>query len=550
MLERLASSLTALVVLALCGAARAAPSSTNSDGATVFLGTITLSQSRTLSHPDALTQAALQTKQYFLQSARGLAQPLEITATASQHDAPDIISYFVQTYNGVPVEGTYALAVSRGNVLRYARQRFLSVATPVDTTEQITVRQAEAQAIHVMQQNAASATLSENDTSTRAVLVQDSGVNLAWKVYIATRFPWEMRAVYIDAHDGHYLTSKKLSHEKVAGTVNFAVEPGCVGDVPVPTPMPEVRWVSGSYTDANGEFSKRGSVRQAQITLESRYFVETDESKKLAGPWTYALAALPADNELSVAGAPLDQIDPFYHAQRVRAWMRAHIAKANMQTAWGNTKVKLHVNLPDTCNAYYDGTLNFFSEGDGCLNTGRTGAIVYHEYGHGIHDHSTPSRTGMEMDGQVSEGIADYVAATLTDNPNMRGIFSCQDNFRSCANTLSYCDDGCDFDPWAEAHDAGQVICAVWWEIRTQMMTRYGTNMGKNVSDTLFLKFLTHVGDMDSAYAAAIASDEDKDGNPRNGTKHSCEINQAFSSSMPGAKPHFPNLRGMVPCVP
>lgn len=519
------------------------------DGSATFLGRLPLAVDSHFAHADASVVAPMQAAQYFQNIAGPRAQGLELAPTATQERGQDVTTYFVQTVHGVPVEGTYAMAVVQNNTLHYARH-YLIDAPSIDTVERVAAATAEATAVATMAASAKRAFRQAGSISRLAVVFVNGAAKLAWKINVSTESPWALRAVFVDAHDGSYLTYKKLSRDDVAGSVNFDIEPACVGDEPVSTPMPHIMWNGEDYTDVDGKFAATGAVPAAKVTLESPYVDLTNDSGDLAGPWSLRLADAPADNEMSISDAPLDQVDAFYHVHRVRAWLRSHVDGTNSQTKWSDKKLSLRVNIQDTCNAYYDGGLNFFSAGDGCLNTGRTAGIIYHEYGHGIHDHSAPPGSGGEMDGQVSEGIADYIAASITGNPNMRGIFSCHDNFRSCVNTLTYCEDGCDMDAYSEVHDAGQVICAVWWEIHEQLVARYGETKGTDKSDRLHLKFLTHVGNMYSAYAAAIAADDDKDNDPSNGTTHSCEINKAFSNTAKGAKAHFPGLKGMVPCNP
>ena len=48
-------------------------------------------------------------------------------------------------------------------------------------------------------------------------------------------------------------------------------------------------------------------------------------------------------------------------------------------------KITSTVNINDSCNAYYDGNVNFFQKGGGCNNTGRIADVNYHEWGHGVH---------------------------------------------------------------------------------------------------------------------------------------------------------------------
>ena len=91
-------------------------------------------------------------------------------------------------------------------------------------------------------------------------------------------------------------------------------------------------------------------------------------------------------------------------------------------------RVSVRVNIEDVCNAFSDGTrINFFKSGSGCENTARTTDVVYHEYGHSIHYHSYVNDIGLPAtppDGAVSEGISDYIAATITGDPAMgRGFF-------------------------------------------------------------------------------------------------------------------------------
>jgi hypothetical protein len=381
-------------------------------------------------------------------------------------------------------------------------------------------------------------------------IVFDNGqAKLVWAVQVLTERPWELREIYVDAHNGDYLSYEQLSHNDVEGHVNFKVETDCVGGPTEELPVPYVKWNGADYTDSEGAFTTTKDIATAKVSLESPYFRIINQKGRVAGPWTSPLMA-GADNDVTVQDRAMEQLDPFYHLHKVRAWVRNTVVGQNSQKAWTDKQIQVKVNINDTCNAYYyAGTLNFFSAGDGCLNTSRTSGIVFHEYGHGIHDHSVAANSGMRMNAQVSEGVGDYVAATLTDNPLIHGISSCHDNFRNCVNHFSYCDSGCTFGPRSEPHNAGQVIAGTWWEVRQNLIQRYGKEEGVATSDRLFLKFLTKVGNLTSSYQAAIAADDDTDNDPTNGTVHSCEINQAFANNAPGAKMHFPKLKGhLVPC--
>ena len=527
----------------------------SASGVVSNLGQVRLAAPSSFANVPAAAVPAFQARQYFLNT---VATPgLDLATLGSEDLDEGKASYFVQTVQGVPVEGTYAVALAHGDTLTYARHH-LVLPPELDTQAKTAAADAETAAVRAMVGMADVADLAANETTQLVIAHLHDGAKLVWKVMVSTQRPWEKRAVYVDAQDGSYLSFRKVSHDDVSGGLQVHVEPKCIGEKPKAVFMPFTRWNANAsdgrgwnadtYTDAKGLFKSAKSVSNAEVAMQSPYVRLRNGSGKVAGPWKYDLQPSPADNELDVS-PPLDQIDAFYHVHKVRAWMLKNVKGQNNQTRWADDQLQVTVNIRDTCNAYYDGTLNFFSAGDGCLNTGRTAGIMYHEYGHGIHEHSPARGSDAMMDGQVSEGIADYIAATITNNPNMRGIFACDDNFRSCANELTYCNDDnkCDFSPDSEVHDAGQVICAVWWELRESFIARYGRKVGIPKADAFHLRFLSLVGDMNSAYKAAIAADEDKDKNPKNGTVHSCEINKAFADDL---HPHFPQLKGMVPCDP
>lgn len=519
------------------------------------LGQVRLAAASTFANVPAAAIPTLQARQYFLSA---LATPgLDLATLGSEDLDEGRASYFVQTVNGVPVEGTYAVALAHGSQLTYARHH-LVLPPQVSTEPKAHAEDAEATAVKAMADMAEVAKLAAGESTKLAIAHLHDGAKLVWKVMVRTERPWEKRAVYVDAQNGSYLSFRKVSHDGVSGGLQVHVEPKCIGEKPKAVYMPYTRWNhsaddargwnADTFTDGKGLFKSAKSVSSAEVALQSPYVRLRNGSGKVAGPWKYDLQPSPADNDLDVS-PPLDQIDAFYHVHKVRTWMLKNVKGKNNQTKWADEQLQVTVNIRDTCNAYYDGTLNFFSAGDGCLNTGRTAGIMYHEYGHGIHENSPARGSDALMDGQVSEGIADYIAATLTNNPNMRGIFACDDNFRSCVNEFTYCndDDKCDFSPDSEVHDAGQVICGVWWELRESFIARYGRKVGVPKVDAFHLRFLSLVGDMNSAYEAAVAADEDTDKNPDNGTVHSCEINKAFADEL---HPHFPELKKMVPCVP
>ena len=90
--------------------------------------------------------------------------------------------------------------------------------------------------------------------------------------------------------------------------------------------------------------------------------------------------------------------------------------------SWLGEKVWANVDISSgTCNAYYtSGTINFFvGSSSRCYNFGQVADVIYHEVGHGIHHYIL---TGGTFAGDVSEGSADFVSATLTNDAVSTGF--------------------------------------------------------------------------------------------------------------------------------
>jgi fibronectin type 3 domain-containing protein len=70
----------------------------------------------------------------------------------------------------------------------------------------------------------------------------------------------------------------------------------------------------------------------------------------------------------------------FYHLNRAKehamAWLPAN--------TWLTNKLTDNVNINSNCNAYWNGSVNFYTSGGGCRNTGEIAGVVLHEWGHGF----------------------------------------------------------------------------------------------------------------------------------------------------------------------
>ena len=472
-----------------------------------------------------------------------------------------------QRVEQVPILGTFALAQVEGeDMVRYVRHHVVE-APRLSIQPHLNPRDASSGARNDALSFAQSAT-EVKPAPLLAVQYIDEVPTLIWMVHIATEAPWGTWAYSIDAHSGAVASRVKASLDGVSGVVRANVEPMCQGDVPRPTPLSFIQWTTGRATNGHGEFRSAQNLSRAQVLFRGAYFrVDSYPGDNAVG--AYPLQAEPASNEVFFDRAPLSQADPYVYANTARDWLMARaatvpeIAARRALRSWTGGQFPIKVNLPSgyqrfSCNAFYDGmALNFYQADArmGCNNSGRAAKIVYHEYGHGVHDHLTANR--YTFNPQVSEGIADYVMGTITNDPNVTGLLGCTDplpgrnTIRTCVNQYTYCNSRrCTSYPGDEAHNAAPIMCGALWEVRQAMRQKYGAEQGTLKADQFFLRFLTVVTDMNSAYGAAIAADEDTDNDPSNGTTNSCIINNAFIGRYDGDFAHFPNaVRQRVPCL-
>jgi hypothetical protein len=134
---------------------------------------------------------------------------------------------------------------------------------------------------------------------------------------------------------------------------------------------------------------------------------------------------------------------------------------------------ELHVNINDTCNAFWNGadnTLNFFKSGGGCVNSAFCD-VVCHEFGHGV-----DAEFGDILDAAYSEGFGDSLAILITqDNIIGRDFLGKDKPLRNAADLILWPDVMDDFDP----HTAGQPYAGFTWELTRQLLTKFSGDQKK-----------------------------------------------------------------------
>jgi uncharacterized protein (TIGR03382 family) len=222
------------------------------------------------------------------------------------------------------------------------------------------------------------------------------------------------------------------------------------------------------------------------------------------------------------------QITAFIHANIAKEYARS----LDPDLAWLETPMQTTVNIDEVCNAYSDGdTINFFRQGSiqgfTCGNTAQLPDVVYHEFGHSLHGQSyIPGMGAFEY--AFSEGLSDYYAATLTDDPAMgRGFLLTDDPLRHIdppGREATWPD-----DVHQDPHVTGLIFAGAMWDLRKELIAVMGKQAGVAHADRLLYAAVQRAADIPSTYPAILAEDDD-DGNLANGTPNQCLIDRAFSS--------------------
>ncbi len=311
------------------------------------------------------------------------------------------------------------------------------------------------------------------------------------------------------------------------GTVRFTLEERTVGDALMEVPAQGVRVVDGAdettVTDADGVWSGEEPVgmefngpalrvRDEGGLVEVMAPESTPEPWVLAGGVDYPLAAGTVHHHFQVAWDWLEDRWPTH--------------------AWLSEKMRAKVrDESTTCNAWYDGTsVTFGREEPGlCTDFGRIADVVYHELGHGMHHRIITTGT---FAGDVSEGSADYVSATINGDaviaPNAieGGGF-----IREVATDRSYPEDF-----WDEVHNDGLIWASFLWNLREDWMSERGEEAGLEAVDGLFLRALEQGPSLLDLYEAVLLADDD-DGDLSDGTPNDCELMERLADHGIGPGP-------------
>lgn len=347
---------------------------------------------------------------------------------------------------------------------------------------------------------------------------------LVWRARVDVADPIGAWDVYVDA-----LTGEPVAREQTlrfaSATLHYDAPMRWWGAERDDHPAPGVAMtVDGAMavTDDAGAFAWTTGTAASGVARVTGPLVDVDNA---AGP--DASEAFSVGDGAAIRWSSAD--DEFIDAQ-LTTYIHAHIAKAwgravsGGQIEWLDQQLQATVNIDATCNAFSDGdAIHFFRAGGGCGNTARIADVVYHEFGHSFHKHVIIPGAGA-FDGALSEGISDYIAATITGDAAMgRGFFNDDEPLRH----LDQDRDAVWPDDIGPVHTTGLIIGGALWDLRKNLIGSLGPAAGVARADYLFYQALRRSSDIPSMYVEVLLADDD-DGNLDNGTPNHCAIDEAF----------------------
>jgi hypothetical protein len=357
---------------------------------------------------------------------------------------------------------------------------------------------------------------------------------VAWRSRIVLpALPMDL-TTWIDARTGELLGRFDAVRHDVAGTITVEHEERTIDDPMVASPAP---WIDvtgpggATTTDAIGWWTIPGDAGDVTAAMQGPTIVLHDGGTSAPTPAVTFAAADGVDTDLVWVGsdASIEARDAFASFEVVRAFTELRWPTLS----WLSDAVSVTVNDgSDSCNAYYwGGQIQFLEEnpGWGCVDFARIADVMYHEYGHGLHDHLIV--TGF-FDGTISEGSSDYVSATINDDPLMAiGAYGPGTWIREIETDKVY-----PTDLIGEVHADGLIWASALWDLRDEMIALYGYEDGVETTDLLVMGALQGGPNLTDGFEELVIADDDN-GDVTDGTPHLCLISDVMTAHGIGPGP-------------
>jgi subtilisin-like proprotein convertase family protein len=322
-------------------------------------------------------------------------------------DRPVWFVEFGQYRNGVRVDGAFVyVRIAQGNVVQFGAERIADIA--IDTTPSLTREAAFQRAWDELGFPAGESVgeflergelriypaLPSGDVAGESYNgAKGAGYThlLAWRYVFRLPHDDATWQIIVDAKSNRVVDVRDLT-VNVDAKVSGGVFPTTNTDpeVVVDFPFAAVTNSGAKITDALGIYDYSGGT--ATVTLDGKYFRMSDNCGAIS------LANTTTGNLAFGTSAGTDCVTPgiggagnthasrsgFYHLTKINQKARTFLPT----NTWLQGKVTANMNITQTCNASYNGQLNFYRSGNGCSNTGEIAAVFLHEWGHGMDSNS------------------------------------------------------------------------------------------------------------------------------------------------------------------
>lgn len=451
--------------------------------------------------------------------------PEQLRLDVVQGGMGKIAAHFIQTYEGLDVLGGRAHVTFTDEGRAFVMSSDYYVIENLDVTPTLSMTQAENIAMGDLSFAQKNISAKAEEASALYVLpvptaLDEVEYHLVYKVTVETDGRTGVWVNHVDATTGEILTRQNDVHFiNYTGTTSGEVQDGtyCDGSAIVPlgwmdvviNPVGTATSSSvGAWTLTNGDATPRNAV--------TRFF----------GPWidvNRASAGSPPDptqTQLATPGVPLavswndgnsrqDERDCFQGVSDIHDWFQT----IDPGYVYTNTRITCNVGVPGSCNAFWNGSINFYNTGGGCYNTGEIEGVVDHEFGHGIQN----NLIGGQGNEGLGEGNGDITLNFMIDESIIgRGftVGNCTSGIRDSENALQY-PEGLN----GAVHHDGQIIAGVVWEVRDILQNNLGMAAGKHRAALLWhfgRKTERPTNQPDQVFSMYVADDDD--GNLDNGT--------------------------------
>lgn len=288
---------------------------------------------------------------------------------------------------GLPVEGArVVLRVNNGNLIQIGTE---AVPAPGAPTPDFDLTREQALAALASYLDGLQEDDEVLDLGSRHLLpTRENGILAVWEFVFrrgADPATWRAR---VDAGSGEVVELADLNRYAGATGGVFPETFAAGGESVLPMPWADLS--TGGFANGAGVHPWSGGALSSR--LEGRYVKIQDDCGPISlaagakGNLAFGISAgtdcaTPDPGGNGGAGNTPAARTTYYHVNRAKEAARGWLPGGS----WLQSQLPVNTNIPDTCNAFWNGfSLNFYRSGGGCGNTGEIADVALHELGHGL----------------------------------------------------------------------------------------------------------------------------------------------------------------------